>query len=92
MWILASCVSAGHKRADRYEQRAKHCAAQLERPLKKGDIVDVISRTHGGEVVVEGRATIVKPIDDVKDYFSVRFVGDRKSYPRFVQPSHRVKS
>lgn len=53
-------------------------------PIAKGTRVIVHSATYSGEVISEP-ATIVRPAPGkVRDYYMVRYDGDRKLYARFV--------
>lgn len=55
----------------------------------RGDIVTVFNRTMSGRSMIEGRARVVKRLDEPHHYavqFRVGAVFDRQTFERFVFP------
>jgi hypothetical protein len=53
---------------------------------KKGAHVVVINQTQGGRFMIEGWATVVRPIKDVDDQYLVEFEGHKERAERFIDP------
>jgi hypothetical protein len=59
--------------------------------FKKGNIVTVYNQTWGGSFIIEGKATILRPIRGVDEQYLVRFMRHGKpslgeEYERFIDP------
>jgi hypothetical protein len=72
----------------------KTAEAQSAHHFKKGDVVNVIN-CAGHRFVLEGRATIVRPVRDIDDQYIVRFFEAEgagtsrlspETYERFIDP------
>jgi hypothetical protein len=55
--------------------------------FKSGDRVVIVNMTIGGRFIVEGRATVKRPLRRTEEYYSVVFDNSAGSYERFIDPA-----
>lgn len=59
-------------------------------PLKVGAIVTVLRLKVFGRPFIEGRATIVAPVDGVPNFYKVMFVGEKIVRERYAHAEHQA--
>ena len=58
--------------------------------FQRDDVVTVFNQTMSGKFIIEGKATIVRPIDDVDEQYIVKMPssdGYNEHLQRFVDPA-----
>jgi len=60
--------------------------------LKANDRVYVKNTTPSGEIIIEGEARIISPIENRKDWYVVEFYSDiGYEYDRFIEENSKIK-